>query len=62
VQFVELRRFMSTAGGATTWDRVALARAVLAEIPAQVPDIKYCLQTKYHMQPKLGKVTSFING
>jgi hypothetical protein len=53
VQFVELRRFMSTTGGATTWDRVALARAVLAEIPAQVPDIKSFFQTKYHMQHRI---------
>ena len=34
VQFVELRRFLNKSTG--TWDKEALARAVLAEIPAQV--------------------------
>ena len=34
VQFVELRRFLNKSTG--TWDKEALARAILAEIPAQV--------------------------
>ena len=39
VQFVELRRFLTRGAAGDTWDKVALARAVLAEIPAQVRNL-----------------------